>query len=434
MAKFLITTMPAAGHVNPFLLTAAKLVKCGHEVLWHTGIEAREKVISTGAEFTPMGYTRDVLPSTLDAQQKDGLAAANEAMIQLFVAPMLGQFKDYEMILSNFPAEVVLVDMCSLGAAVLHEKGGPVWATVGINPLRTADSPVYGSGELPAGSAFGRTRNRIINKLSELFLMEVTKTFNRHRRQIGLPSIPAYKTVFDYLMSPYLHLQGTTPAFEFPHRSLPPQVHFIGPMLPPVPTGFIQPSWWADLRSGLPVVHVTQGTVATQAAELVLPTIRALEDEAVLLVVTTPEPGALGAIPGNVRVEPMIPHPLLLPHVDVMVTNGGYNGVKAALAHGVPLVAAGASEDKPEVCSRIAWSGAGINLKTGAPTPAQLKQAILEVLNNPSYRRNAQLIQSDFARHDSPAEAVQLLEKLAHTRMPVSALGFDSLGSQLAAS
>lgn len=168
-------------------------------------------------------------------------------------------------------------------------------------------------------------------------------------------------------------------------------------------------------------MHVTQGTVATDVSELVLPTIRALAGKDILLVVTTPDPDKLGPLPPNVRAERMIPHSFLLPHVDVMVTNGGYNGVKVALAHGVPLVAAGASEDKPEVGSRIAWAGVGINLKTGSPTPDQLKKAIKEVIQNPSYRQKAQIVRSDFARHDSPTEAAQLLERLAQTEKPVKA-------------
>jgi UDP:flavonoid glycosyltransferase YjiC (YdhE family) len=169
-------------------------------------------------------------------------------------------------------------------------------------------------------------------------------------------------------------------------------------------------------------VHVTQGTVATDSIELVLPTIRALDGEAVLVVATTPEPDRLGVLPSNVRAERIIPHACLLPHVDVMVTNGGYNGVKVALAYGVPLVAAGETEDKPEVCSRVAWTGVGINLKTGSPAPEQLRAAIKEVLHNPAYRQKAQYVQSDFARHDSPAEAVQLLERLVRTQKPVTVI------------
>ncbi len=419
MAKFLISTMPAAGHVNPFLLTAEKLVERGHDVWWHTGSVACDRVAATGARFTPMTHARDMLGATREAQGKDGLAAANAAMINLFVAPMLGQLRDYQAILADFPADALVVDMCGLGARLLRAKGGPAWASVGINPLRTADSPPYGSGKPPATSPVRRMGNRVVNRLSEMLLLEVTRTYNQQRRQVGLPAIPRFTTVFDDLISPYLHLQGTTPAFEFPHRRLPSQVHYVGPMLPPTPVDFAPPAWWVDLASGLPVVHVTQGTVATDTAELVVPTIRALAGEPMLVIVTTPEPEILGALPTNVLAERMIPHARLLPHVDVMVTNGGYNGVKAALAYGVPLVAAGTSEDKPEVCSRIEWVGAGINLKTGSPTSEQLKQAVRAVLQDPSYRLNAARVQADFARYDSPTLAAQLLERLVETKQPV---------------
>ena len=38
---------------------------------------------------------------------------------------------------------------------------------------------------------------------------------------------------------------------------------------------------------------------------------------------------------------------------DVFVTNGGYTGVTLALAHGVPLVQAGTTEEKAEIAARI---------------------------------------------------------------------------------
>ena len=69
-----------------------------------------------------------------------------------------------------------------------------------------------------------------------------------------------------------------------------------------------------------------------------------------------------------------------------MVTNGGYGGVQMALSQGVPLVVAGTTEDKPEVAARVAWSGAGINLKTAAPTPAQVRDAVRALLDDQRYR------------------------------------------------
>ena len=108
-----------------------------------------------------------------------------------------------------------------------------------------------------------------------------------------------------------------------------------------------------------------------------------------LVVATTggPDPGPLRRrLPANVRLERFIPHDLLLPHTDVMVTNGGYGGVQQALANGVPLVVAGDSEDKPEVAARVQWSGAGVNLHTGRPSRAMVARAVRRVLTRSSYR------------------------------------------------
>jgi hypothetical protein len=59
------------------------------------------------------------------------------------------------------------------------------------------------------------------------------------------------------------------------------------------------------------VVHVTRGTVATDADQLLLPTLRALADEDVLVVATTGgspvESLGIGRPPAKARVERFIP-------------------------------------------------------------------------------------------------------------------------------
>ena len=87
---------------------------------------------------------------------------------------------------------------------------------------------------------------------------------------------------------------------------------------------------------------------------MIQPTISALADQDLLIVVATggrPVGELRMALPDNVRVAEMLPYSELLPKTAVMVTNGGYGGVQKALANGVPLVVAGAREDKPEVAA-----------------------------------------------------------------------------------
>jgi hypothetical protein len=65
------------------------------------------------------------------------------------------------------------------------------------------------------------------------------------------------------------------------------------------------------------------------------------------------------------------------------VTNGGYGGVQYTLRYGVPIVATGGKEDKPEVGARVAWSGVGRRIRTERPTPRALRRDILAVLDQP---------------------------------------------------
>ena len=68
--------------------------------------------------------------------------------------------------------------------------------------------------------------------------------------------------------------------------------------------------------------------------------------------------------------------------------------MQRALSAGVPLVVAGNTEDKPEVAARVAWSGAGVNLRTGTPTPGVVRTAVREVLNDARYLQRARPIRS----------------------------------------
>ncbi|MBD0343443.1 MAG: glycosyltransferase [Coleofasciculus sp. Co-bin14] len=431
MARFLIGTIPLVGHVNPALPIARKLIERGHEVWWYTGTALQSKVEATGARFVPIRTGMDFsnpknIPDSLLEKRKNlkGLAQFKFDFKYFFIDSAVGQVKDITDILREFPVDVLLSDVCFLGAAWVHEKGGPPWAAFGITALSVTSSNTapFGLGMQPDASALGRLRNSCLNWVFEKGLFrDVTVYINTVRGNIGLP--PYQKSFFDAVVSPYLYLQGTVPAFEYPRGNLPPQVHFIGPYLPEPPGSFTPPVWWDDLKGGKPVIHVTQGTVATSPDDLIVPTLQALADEDVLVVAATGgqpiESIKLTPLPANARIEQFIPYYHLLPHVDVIVTNGGYNGVQAALAYGIPLVAAGQTEEKPEICARIEWAGVGINLKTKTPTPTQIKNAVKKLLESPHYRQKAKLFQTDIARYDAPTLSVKLLEQVAATKQPV---------------
>ncbi len=366
------------------------------------------------------------LPESFIEKKKSltGLEDFRFGLKHIFIDSAVVQLKDFTEILYDFPADILVSDSLFLGASWVHEKRGLPWATFHTSALHLSsrDTAPFGLGIQPNASPLGHLRNHLLNWVYQRILLnDITVYLDQVRGSVGLS--PEGKDFFGAILSPFLFLQATVPDFEYPRSNLPASVHFIGPFLPEPPSSFTPPAWWDELKGDIPVVHVTQGTVATDTNDLIVPTLQALADEDVLVVATTGgqpiENIKLDPIPTNARIEQFIPHYHLLPHVDVMVTNGGYNGVQVALANGVPLVAAGQTEDKPEVGARVQWAGVGINLKTKTPTPTQVRNAVKAILDSSDYRQKAQFLQAEMARYDAPTLAVTLLEKLAATKQPV---------------
>jgi UDP:flavonoid glycosyltransferase YjiC (YdhE family) len=216
---------------------------------------------------------------------------------------------------------------------------------------------------------------------------------------------PLRRFLLDWASGAEAIVQFTVPEFEYPRRDLPSSVHFVGPLAPATPASEL-PSWWDDLDGSRPMVHLTQGTIANfDFAQLIAPALEALADLDVTVTVTTGgRPlDELPALPTNARAAEYLPYDRLLPLTDVLVTNGGYGGVQQALAHGIPLVVAGQTEDKVEVSARVGWSGAGINLKTNTPAAAAVRRAVVDVLTDPSYRTRARAIGAAIERTDALA-------------------------------
>ena len=159
---------------------------------------------------------------------------------------------------------------------------------------------------------------------------------------------------------------------------------------------------------------MTQGTLDNHdLGKLLAPAVSGLAGEPVLVVVATGGrplselvAACGGRLPANVRAAEFLPYPQLLPRTSVFVTNGGYGGVQQALVHGCPLVVAGATEDKPEVAARVAWTGAGMNLHTGNPAPQRIQAAVRRVLREPRYRAAAVRLQQETLGRPDPVQTI----------------------------
>ena len=98
------------------------------------------------------------------------------------------------------------------------------------------------------------------------------------------------------------------------------------------------------------------------------------------------------------------------------MTNGGYGGVQYALRYGVPIVATGGKEDKPEVGARVAWSGVGRRIRRERPSPRALRRDIMAVLKQPSYRQASERVAADMAAAPGFAGLADVVDRLVADR------------------
>ncbi|KAL1615750.1 hypothetical protein SLS56_011705 [Neofusicoccum ribis] len=440
----LLTASPYHGHVVPMRTIAAALVQAGYCVYLLTGANFEATVTAAGATFLQ-------LPAEADTEDDPELEAARlgtqwkadvlDQIAQYFEKGTIGAHMDPQVtglhdaitrIRTAHPSAplVALTDVWFFGAvAIMAGAPGPrpdAWIGVGMVPvgLASQDCAPWGPGELPDPSPQGRARDADIFERARAAFAETQARYEAVLRRRGAARV---RWFWDepYLL-PDRFVQLCLPSLEWPRTDAPVAIRYTGglPRLPPkdAAAGDVErPAWWPELdrcrRERVPVVAVSQGTVDVDLSQLVLPTMAALADrEDILLVVAlgkkgrTLPPGT--AVPRNARVEGWIAYDELLPRLDVFVTNGGYGSLQAAATHGVPLVLAGGSIDKPEVAARAEWAGLGVNLRTATPSPDQIRQAVEEVLDDDNYAQNAKQLQQEMQSADPLGVLVQTIEEV----------------------
>jgi UDP:flavonoid glycosyltransferase YjiC (YdhE family) len=439
-AHVVVCAMPFISHFIPMERISRSLLCRGYQVTFITGEDFRQQIEQSGAKcVVPSEWEdfNDEAAQKFTAQHlsKSFMEQENLNTIEFFIKFMPAQFEAIQSILASSVATespipvVVLPESSFLGALPfgldatgLHPRGV---VTVGILPVLaiSLDTAPHGHGLLPDSSEEGRKRNRSLNKDFIDSLGSSQAELNKVLGQLGARGTNLYRHNAVMELSD-IFLQLCPQGLEYPRVDAPPTLRFTGG-LPRNDSAWSKPelpSWWNELESDSRqrhVVAVSQGTVARNYHDLIIPTLDALKDrEDLLVVVALGKRGitlpATGLIPDNARVADWIPFDELLSLSSVFVTNGGYGSFQNALSRGVPLViAAPHFADKMDIADRVEWSGTGINLRTGTPNREALRKAILDVLSEKRYKRRALEVQMEIESYDPMAIITAAIDELA---------------------
>ncbi|MBF4621398.1 glycosyltransferase [Clavibacter sp. VKM Ac-2542] len=426
MPSYLLCAPPIYGHLAPLVAVGRGLVARGAEVTLLTGAKYRELVTDAGLTFAPLPADVDFDDAQLEGRLAEasaarGVAAIREGMLAMFVRVIPGQHRALRALLDGGRFDAVLSESAFTGLspylALPRAERLPVLglATTPVT-LTSVDAAPFGAALPPGRGPLGHLRDRALNAAVRPGLTRpLRRAVDAVLAELGAP--PSQADTFDYAYLCFDELfQLSVADLEYPRRELPDTVRFVGPLRDATGSApdTALPDWWSDLVDDRPVVHVTQGTIDNvDPGRLIAPTLRALADEDVLVVAATGgrpveevERAFGGPLPANARVAEFLPYDQLLPLCDAVVTNGGFGGVQRVLAHGLPLVVAGSTEDKPEVAARAAWAGCGRDLRTGKPRPSAIRSAVRDVLTTPSYRARSRELASVICALPDPVDVI----------------------------
>ena len=392
MSRFLIVTLPLTGHAQPAAAVADALSARGHEVAW----------CGSNAYFKPLLGPEAIVFSTgtrLFRDQAGHGISALKSLWQQYVIPMARfTLPAVDRAIGEYRPDVVLVDQHALAGALAAHRHGLPWATL-----------ITGAMELTHPlAALPRVDEWIRAQLAS-FCRDVSGDRDL-TRDTAAGAGSGGDGGLDLLFSPYLVIAFTTPAVTG-GQPFPDHFALVGAVRLDRPGTFA----WDLLDPARRKVLISVGTLATglaadfyqRAAAAVAP----LSDTVQAIIVGPPE--LVPDPPGNVLVVPSVPMLALLPRLDAVISHGGMNTVSETLAHGLPLVIAPIRHDQPVVASQVARAGAGIRVPFSRVRPAQLREALVTILDDPSYRHAAERIRDSFAAAGGAAAAAVRLECVA---------------------
>jgi UDP:flavonoid glycosyltransferase YjiC (YdhE family) len=390
--RALFTLLPASGSLQPLLPVAEVMRARGHEVALCSSPRLREEVEAHGLTFLPAGLDWHVS----DPEYIDVLCRAAGG---LAFPPLAGE-KRFAWVIANLfigaAARCMLPELIGVArdwsADLIVRESLEFAGCVAAEALGLPHVSVAAA----ADSALDRRR-------------ELAGPLTGLRHQAGLPADPDGDTAFRYL-----HLCFTPPSFDGPGARFPPTARFFAHRSTPTPPEDLPP--WLDHLAERPTVVVSMGTVFHRTPGLHEAILAALRDEPLNLLIALgfdQDPVRLGPLPPHVRVQPTLPQAALLPRCALLVSHGGFNSVKEALAEGVPLVIVPIAGDQPYCARRCEALGLGRVIGPAERNAGAIRAAVRTVLGDPCYRQRARHMRDEVCALPPTAAAVTALERVA---------------------
>ncbi|PYE48070.1 glycosyl transferase [Paenibacillus barcinonensis] len=380
MARVLVVITPAEGHVNPSLGLITELVNLGEEVVYVTVEEYRSRMEQTGARVMTYPFLQDAFshdPVLKPLEYRHPYQFIH--MVTCGVIPQM--IPEVLRVIEHQTFDYLIYDsLMGWGGKILAEKLG-IPAVCSITSFAFVEPLGKNVGSLNEEHSYTQQLYEAIMNAAQEIAAEY---------QVSVPAVEDIMAHTGQLKIVYTSRYFQPRADELDDRYL-----FTGPSIIPRQDAPAFPFRLLRERHS-ETVYISMGTILNKNLEFYKLCFDALKDLPINVVLSSGKYTDLealeGLIPDNFIVKPYVAQLEILQHTNVFVTHAGMNSVSEALYFDVPLVMIPMTSDQPFVAARVNELGAGVVLDQHHLSAALLREAVMEVLHNPDYQKQAHLI------------------------------------------
>ena len=422
MARLGAFCFPGSGHINPMTALAHALEQRGHSVVIFGIADTELRVRAAGIEFHQIGAA-DYPPGTLKHLDErlgelHGLATFRFTVERVKnTARMI--LRDGPSAVREADVDALLVDEADMGGIVAEHLGLPFVSIAMFPPLIQSDRVPPFCFPWPAGQdLFSRIRNRCGMRLLSWVAAPIFNLVNAQREEWGLKRL---KRSTDAL-SNIAQIAQLPDALEFDYAPRPGNLYYTGPFVNAKKRPSVDFPW--ERLDGRPLVYASLGTLQNGSEavfRIIAEACSGLDMQLMISLGGGMHPERLGRLAGDPLVVAYAPQLEILQRAQAVITHAGLNTVLESLSEGVPLVALPQGNDQPGVAARVEARGAGIVIPRRKLNVSRLRHAVSRVLEEASYRANAQELRRKMQRIDGPAMAAEIIEQSLELAEPKSA-------------
>ncbi|MDU5083125.1 macrolide family glycosyltransferase [Tissierella carlieri] len=393
MSKIVFFSIPAHGHTNPTIAVVDELVKRGHEVWYYSFYEFQEKIENAGAKFIPCdNYLPELTP---DVEKKVGKDFAS--LIEMTADMTMSLDEKVCRELKEFQPHCIVSDSICIWGKLFAIK---------------LDIPYVCSTTTFAMNK--HTARLMKQSLKEIFRMLMG--IPRINKKINLLQEKGYK-VKNFIS--IIQNDNYTDTIVYTSKEFQPMAETFSDKY-----AFVGPSFQVpeieQTEKKYPLIYISLGTVLNQNRHFYQNCIQALADVDCQVIMSVGEKTDIfgfGKLADNFKIYPKVEQLEVLQQTDVFITHCGMNSISESLYFGVPSILFPLHSEEVMVANRVAELNAGKRLKSS--TASSIREIVLQILNDVSYKRNAEVISKGLQKAGGASAAANKIEKVCNESLDI---------------